>query len=153
MIIVENIETMQQFEGDSLDFLIDDSTQIGEVFLDGNLIFQADDVVDEVQLENEFYNEFAIIKDEDDWSIQHEDDINEIDNWEQHIYNKQGEVMTSNELYGTMENQWNEFQENHSKFVEKGNRAAATRARKAIGELKKLVTEYRKQSVSESKKA
>lgn len=82
MIIVENIETMQQFEGDSLDFLIDDSTQIGEVFLDGNLIFQADDVVDEVQLENEFYNEFAIIKDEDDWSIQHEDDINEIDNWE-----------------------------------------------------------------------
>lgn len=61
--------------------------------------------------------------------------------------------MTSNELYGTMENQWNEFQENHSKFVEKGNRAAATRARKAIGELKKLVTEYRKQSVSESKKA
>ena len=30
-----------------------------------------------------------------------------------------------------METQWNEFQENHSKFVEKGNRAAATRARKA----------------------
>jgi hypothetical protein len=37
MIIVENIETMHQFEGDSLDFLIDESTQIGEVFLDGNL--------------------------------------------------------------------------------------------------------------------
>tara|TARA_R110000803_G_scaffold178677_2_gene241076 strand:+ start:1204 stop:1389 length:186 start_codon:yes stop_codon:yes gene_type:complete len=61
--------------------------------------------------------------------------------------------MTSNELYDTMESQWNEFKDNHSKFVEKGNRAAATRARKAVGELKKLVTEYRKQSVSESKKA
>ncbi len=61
--------------------------------------------------------------------------------------------MTSKELYETMKIQWDEFEENHSKFVDKGNRAAATRARKAIGEIKKLVTEYRKQSVSESKKA
>lgn len=153
MIIVENTATMHQFEGESLDFLIDDSTQIGEVFLDGNLIFQADDVIDEEQLENEFFSEYAIIRNDEEWDVELEDDFNEIDNWEQHIYNKQGEVMTSNELYDTMETQWNEFQENHSKFVEKGNRAAATRARKAIGELKKLVTEYRKQSVSESKKA
>jgi hypothetical protein len=61
--------------------------------------------------------------------------------------------MTSNELYNSMKDQWAEFEENHTKFVDKGNRAAATRARKAIGEIKKLVTEYRKQSVSESKKA
>ena len=61
--------------------------------------------------------------------------------------------MTSNELFDTMKTQWAEFEENHTKFVDKGNRAAATRARKAIGEIKKLVTEYRKQSVSESKKA
>ena len=61
--------------------------------------------------------------------------------------------MTSNELYNSMKDQWSEFEENHTKFVDKGNRAAATRARKAIGEIKKLVTEYRKQSVSESKKA
>lgn len=61
--------------------------------------------------------------------------------------------MTSNELYNSMKTQWAEFEENHTKFVDKGNRAAATRARKAIGEIKKLVTEYRKQSVSESKKA
>jgi uncharacterized protein YaaR (DUF327 family) len=60
--------------------------------------------------------------------------------------------MTSNELYDEMKTQWSEFEENHSKFVDKGNRAAATRARKAIGEIKKLVTEYRKQSVAESKK-
>lgn len=60
--------------------------------------------------------------------------------------------MTSNELFDEMKTQWSEFEENHSKFVDKGNRAAATRARKAIGEIKKLVTEYRKQSVAESKK-
>tara|TARA_R100001509_G_C4787063_1_gene188424 strand:+ start:172 stop:357 length:186 start_codon:yes stop_codon:yes gene_type:complete len=61
--------------------------------------------------------------------------------------------MTSKELFTEMETHWNEFNDNHSKFIEKGNRAAATRARKAIGEIKKLVTEYRKQSVAESKKA
>jgi hypothetical protein len=61
--------------------------------------------------------------------------------------------MTSKELFTEMETHWNDFTDNHSKFIEKGNRAAATRARKAIGEIKKLVTEYRKLSVTESKKA
>tara|TARA_Y100001937_G_scaffold74053_1_gene100787 strand:- start:402 stop:587 length:186 start_codon:yes stop_codon:yes gene_type:complete len=61
--------------------------------------------------------------------------------------------MTSNEIFTQMENYWNDFTENHSKFVDKGNRAAATRARKAIGEIKKLVTEYRKESVTESKRS
>ena len=40
---------------------------------------------------------------------------------------------------------------NHNVFIEKGNKAAAGRARKAIGEIKKLVTEYRKSSVAECK--
>ena len=60
--------------------------------------------------------------------------------------------MTSQELFTRMETHWNEFNENHSKFTDKGNKAAATRARKAVGELKKLVTEYRKASVTESKR-
>ena len=60
--------------------------------------------------------------------------------------------MTSKELFTQMETFWNEFNENHSKFTEKGNKAAATRARKAVGELKKLVTAYRKASVTESKR-
>lgn len=60
--------------------------------------------------------------------------------------------MTSQELFTQMQDQWAEFAENHEKFIDKGNRTAATRARKAVGELKKLVTEYRKQSVTESKK-
>jgi len=61
--------------------------------------------------------------------------------------------MTSNELFTQMETHWNDFNENHSKFTDKGNKAAATRARKAVGELKKLVTEYRKSSVMESKRS
>jgi hypothetical protein len=56
--------------------------------------------------------------------------------------------MTSQELFTNMEAHWNEFVDNHTKYVEKGNKAAATRARKSIGELKKLVTEYRKESVA-----
>ena len=61
--------------------------------------------------------------------------------------------MTSQELFTKMDEYWVEFSDNHSKFTEKGNKAAATRARKAVGELKKLVTEYRKASVTESKRS
>lgn len=60
--------------------------------------------------------------------------------------------MTSNELFTQMEVLWNDFKDNHTKFTDKGTKSAATRARKAVGELKKLVTEYRKQSVTESKR-
>jgi len=52
-----------------------------------------------------------------------------------------------------MKTLWEAFEENHSTFTDKGNKAAATRARKAIGELKKLVTGYRKESVIESKRS
>lgn len=55
------------------------------------------------------------------------------------------------ELYEKMEKLFETFKSNHGVFVEKGNKAAGTRARKAIGELKKLVTEYRKASVEDSK--
>jgi|TARA_R110001583_G_scaffold113977_1_gene264436 hypothetical protein len=60
--------------------------------------------------------------------------------------------MSTVDLYTNLDNLWEEFQENHRKFNEKGNKAAAQRARKSLGEIKKLVTEYRKASVEESKK-
>lgn len=59
--------------------------------------------------------------------------------------------MSSAELFAQMKEQWDAFEADHNKFVEKGNKAAGGRARKAIGEIKKLVTEYRKASVAESK--
>ena len=54
-------------------------------------------------------------------------------------------------VYDELNELWEQFQENHRKFDEKGNKAAAGRARKAIGGIKKLVTEYRQASVSETK--
>ncbi len=48
-------------------------------------------------------------------------------------------------------NYFDEFKSNHETFTEKGNKAAGGRARKAIGEIKKLVTEYRKESVASTK--
>ena len=60
-------------------------------------------------------------------------------------------MANTNELYETLNNLWEEFQTNHRTFTEKGNKAAGGRARKAVGEVKKLVTDYRKASVNESK--
>ena len=37
------------------------------------------------------------------------------------------------------------------KYSEKGNKSAGARARKSLGEIKKLVTEYRKLSVEDAK--
>ena len=40
--------------------------------------------------------------------------------------------------------QFKEYKENHDKFVEKGNKAAGTRARKALSEIAKLTKSQRK---------
>ena len=60
--------------------------------------------------------------------------------------------MTSKELFTEMETHWNEFNDNHSKFIEKGNRAAATRARKALQAIAVAVKERRKE-ITEEKNA
>ena len=60
-------------------------------------------------------------------------------------------MSSSSEIYNEINDLFEDFQENHRKFADKGNKAAATRARKSIGEIKKLVTDYRKASVEENK--
>ena len=60
-------------------------------------------------------------------------------------------MSNSSELYNQINDLYESFQENHRKFEEKGTKAAGARARKAIGEIKKKVTGYRKASISESK--
>jgi len=57
-----------------------------------------------------------------------------------------------NDLYGQIAEQWAIVEERHAKFIEKGNKTAESDARKALGELKKLVTPYRKASVDATKK-
>ena len=51
------------------------------------------------------------------------------------------------ELFGQMQELWATFEEEHNG----GTKASSGRARKAIGELKKLVTDYRKESVASDK--
>lgn len=56
-------------------------------------------------------------------------------------------MTNSQELFEQMKDLFTQFETEH----EGSTKAAKSRARKAIGELKKLVTEYRKASVEESK--
>ena len=51
-----------------------------------------------------------------------------------------------------METHWNAFNENHSKFNEKGNKAAGTRVRKGCQEIKNVCQAIRVE-VSDRKKA
>ena len=60
-------------------------------------------------------------------------------------------MATSVEIFEQLKSLYEEFEDNHNKFVEKNNKSAGQRARKAIGEKKKLVTPYRQSSVEESK--
>lgn len=55
------------------------------------------------------------------------------------------------QLFDELKNAWADFEVNHLKFAEKGNKQAAARARKALGELKKKVTAYRQASITEVK--
>ena len=60
-------------------------------------------------------------------------------------------MASSKEIHSKTKHHFDEYEKNHHAHAEKGNKAAAGRARKHIGEVKKLVTEYRKASVSEGK--
>jgi len=55
--------------------------------------------------------------------------------------------MNTEQLFEQIDSLYTEFRENH----EGTTKAAKGRARKALGEIKKLVTEYRKASVAEGK--
>ena len=60
-------------------------------------------------------------------------------------------MATVKELHAKIKEHFEEFDLNHVVHAEKGNKAAGGRARKHIGEIKKLVTDYRRASISESK--
>jgi hypothetical protein len=60
-------------------------------------------------------------------------------------------MATVKELHAKIKEHFEEFDKNHEIHAEKGNKAAGGRARKHIGEIKKLVTEYRRASINESK--
>ena len=55
-------------------------------------------------------------------------------------------------LYAQFEEQVEIVKTRHAKFLEKGNKTAEADTRKALGEIKKLVTPYRKASVAATSK-
>jgi len=56
------------------------------------------------------------------------------------------------ELYAQILEQVEIVKERHEKYLEKGNKSAEADARKALGEIKKLVTPYRQASVEATSK-
>ncbi len=56
--------------------------------------------------------------------------------------------MTKQEIYDQLKELWVEFESNHNAT----SKASNGRARKALGEIKKLTTPYRAASVEEDKK-
>jgi len=59
--------------------------------------------------------------------------------------------MNSQELYEEMKQLWEIFEENHIRFHNKQVKAAGSRARKSILELKKISGQYRTACLRESK--
>ena len=66
MIILENISTGEVFNGDEIEYFIDDDTLIGEVYLDGDLVFQSLEVMNDNQLEHALNKEFRVTKETSD---------------------------------------------------------------------------------------
>ena len=62
MITLENISTGEVFDGNEIEYFVDDDTHIGEVYLDGDLIFQSLEVMNDNQLEHALYKEFKVSK-------------------------------------------------------------------------------------------
>jgi len=55
-------------------------------------------------------------------------------------------------IYAKIEAQMEIVKERHQKFLEKDNKSAEADVRKAMGEIKKLITPYRAASVEATKK-
>jgi len=63
---IENISTGEVFKGEELEFFVDDDTSIGEVYLDGDLIFQSLETMNDNQLERAFEKEFKVTSEAED---------------------------------------------------------------------------------------
>ena len=66
MITLENISTGEVYNGDEIEYFIDDDTLIGEVYLDGDLISQSLEVINDDQLDHALNKEFRVTKETSD---------------------------------------------------------------------------------------
>jgi len=63
---IRNIRNGTEFEGFNLEYILDEDVEVGEVYLDENLIYQSDDIFTETQLKQDFKNHFRIADIADD---------------------------------------------------------------------------------------
>ncbi len=59
-----NEDNGTEFLGEEIEYFIDDTNDIGEVYLDGNLLYQSTSVYNESDLTKKFYNSFSVTKQE-----------------------------------------------------------------------------------------
>ena len=71
----QNRENDTLYRGKDLEFVIDDEKDIGEVYLDGNLIFQQTEVYSDSDLQRSFRDAFETVQSEDGPLDQDTDDI------------------------------------------------------------------------------
>ena len=57
--VLENLDTGSVISGKNLQYRVSKTTQLGEVYLDTKLVFQADDVTSKRQLELLFHQKWA----------------------------------------------------------------------------------------------
>tara|TARA_B100001094_G_C18167214_1_gene792877 strand:+ start:1338 stop:1952 length:615 start_codon:yes stop_codon:yes gene_type:complete len=107
-------ETDTVYQGQEIEMMVDDEKDLGEVYLDGNLIFQETDVYSEDELKGLFLDAFEVIKsepeglDEIDFpesnSDRYKEDIGEEQefddddpDYQPRLYSKGGEFMTTDD--------------------------------------------------------
>ena len=57
--LLEDLNTGSVLDGNELEFFVDEDTLIGEVYLDGELIFQEMDILNERQLRMTFFQNWT----------------------------------------------------------------------------------------------
>jgi hypothetical protein len=62
MYIIEDVSMNLIYKGESLDYLFHEDLMIGEVYLDGKLIFQTLDAVTEEHVSDIFCNKFKVLE-------------------------------------------------------------------------------------------
>ena len=53
-----------EFHGEEIEYFIDDTNDIGEVYLDGNLLYQSTSIYHESDLTKKFHESFSVLKQE-----------------------------------------------------------------------------------------
>jgi hypothetical protein len=65
IIEVINEKTGEHYHGEDIEYFVDDKNDIGEVYLDGNLLFQSTSIYQEKDLKTKFDEIFSTIKKEE----------------------------------------------------------------------------------------